>query len=79
MPSESEVPQFISKSRFFALLGCCFVTGQRFIERGVLQPDAMLDAENPLFIHSGEKIAEAHRAIQNYRKNLRISKYNLTN
>jgi len=74
----SDLPQYVSKTRFFELLDICFLTGQRLIERKVLQADAMLDGQTPLFIHNGESIASVHRAIAAYRKNLRLSRYNLT-
>jgi hypothetical protein len=74
----SELPQYVSKTRFYALLGICFVSGERYLDRGILKPAAELHGETPLFIHSGEAIASAHRSISEYRKNLRLSKYNLT-
>jgi len=73
----SELPQYVSKTRFYSLLGVCFVTGERLLDRGVLRPDAVLDGATPLFIHSGEAIASAHRAISEYRQRLKLSKYNL--
>jgi hypothetical protein len=68
---------YISKTKFFALLGLSFLTGQRMFARGVLEPAAMLDGETPLFIHSGEAIAEAHRAIASYRARLKLSRFNI--
>ncbi|MGA8482564.1 MAG: hypothetical protein WB696_31720 [Chthoniobacterales bacterium] len=75
---KSELPQYVSKTRFYSLLGCCFVTGERYLSRGVLHPAAILDGDTPIFEHSGKAIQESHRAISEYRQNLRLSKYNLT-
>jgi hypothetical protein len=69
---------FVSKTRFYALLGICFATGERLLARQVLKPAAFVDGDTPLFEHSGEAIAEAHGAIASYRAKLKLSKYNLT-
>lgn len=76
--NSADLPSYVSKTRFFDLLGVCFVTGQRLLARKVLKADAFFDGDTPLFIHSGEAIAETHRAISLYRQNLRLSKYNIT-
>jgi hypothetical protein len=68
---------FVSKTRFFALLGICFATGERMLARQVLKPAGILDGEHPLFIHSGESVAEARQSMQAYRAKFKLSKYNI--
>jgi hypothetical protein len=69
---------YVNKTRFYSLLGVCFATGQRYLNRGVLTPSAILDGNQPIFEHSSSALDQAHRAISEYRKNLRLSRYNLT-
>jgi hypothetical protein len=73
----SDLPQYVSKTRFYSLLGCCFVTGERYLNRGVLTPSGILDGFTPLFEHSGKAISEAHKAIQAYRNKRKLAKFNL--
>jgi hypothetical protein len=69
---------YVNKTRFYSLLGVCFATGERYTKRGVLKPAAILDGNQPIFEHSAASIAEAHKSIADYRKNLRLTRYNLT-
>ncbi len=75
--SDSNLQAFVSKSRFYTLLGVCFATGERYLSRKVLEPSAILDGNQSIFEHSGESLSKAHTAIREYRSQLRLTRYNL--
>jgi hypothetical protein len=58
---------YVSKTRFYSLLGLCFLSGQKLLDREVLKPAAILDGSQPIFEHSAASISLAHREIQEYR------------
>jgi hypothetical protein len=70
--------QYLTKTRFYALLGVSFATGERYLARQVINPAAFVDGDSPLFDHSKQAVEVAHKAIANYRAKLRLTRFNLT-
>jgi hypothetical protein len=76
MPKHRSIPAYVPAVDFFKNLGIYYVLGQQLIGRGILRPDATLNAK-PIFRADAATVEKAKTAIADYRATQNRARINL--
>jgi hypothetical protein len=73
----TELPRYCPEVRFYRKIGISYGYGSKLLDRGVIEPDAKMDNDAPLFLSDPVNLERHRQKVVTYRATLREARENL--